>query len=82
MKERSQNYLEIKYEDMCLKLDATVNKISKFLEMDYNKNALETIRSSIKPSLIKYKDFSEKELQEIIKEVKINMEKLGYGMEE
>jgi len=77
-----ENYLEIKYEDFCMKPVTTINKISKFLKLDFDKEEFEKIRLKIKPSLDKYKNFNSEELEEINKIIKPNMEKLGYELEE
>ena len=74
--------MEIKYEDFCLKPLTIIEKISKFLELDYEKERAEEMRLEIKPSFGKYNNFNIKELRELNEIIKENMEKLGYGMEE
>ena len=76
-----ENYMELKYEDLCLKPITTINKISKFLNQDYDKDALDDIRLKIKPSLDKYNLFNRHDLEKIENIIKTNMEKLGYDME-
>ena len=78
----NKNYIEIKYEDFCLKPATTIDKISKFLKLGFDKSKIENIRKNINPSLGKYNNFSLEELKSIKDIIKENMDKLGYNMEE